>query len=35
MKGLKLAHSEDYMLMVRGIGDKKADTQTIVIHQVS
>jgi pyruvate kinase len=35
MKGLDLAHRGDYMLMVRGIGDKKADTQTIVIHQVS
>jgi pyruvate kinase len=35
MKGLNLAHSGDYLLMVRGIGDKKADTQSIVIHQIS
>jgi len=35
MKGLKLASSGDYMLMVRGIGDMRADTQSITIHRMS
>ena len=35
MKKLKLANTGDYMLMVRGIGDKKADTQSITIRQMA
>ena len=35
MKGLKLANSGDYMLMVRGIGEQQTDTQSITIHQMS
>jgi pyruvate kinase len=35
MKGLKLAGSGDFMLMVRGIGQKKTETQSITIHQMS
>ncbi len=35
MKRLKLANSGDYMLMVRGIGDKRTDTQSITVHQMS
>ncbi|MHB8846358.1 MAG: pyruvate kinase [Nitrospirota bacterium] len=34
MKGLKLANSGDTMLMVRGIGYKKTDIQSITIHQM-
>jgi len=34
MKGLKLAHSGDFMVMVRGIGQKKTVTQSITIHEV-
>jgi pyruvate kinase len=35
MKGLKLAGSGDYLLMVRGIGYKKTDIQSITVHQMS
>jgi len=35
MKGLKLANSGDYLLMVRGIGGMRADTQSITIHRMS
>jgi pyruvate kinase len=34
MKGLKLANSGDTMLMVRGIGYKKTDIQSITVHQM-
>jgi pyruvate kinase len=34
MKGLRLANSGDTMLMVRGIGYKKTDIQSITIHQM-
>lgn len=35
MKGLKLAKSGDYMLLVRGIGDKKSDKQSITVRRMS
>ena len=35
MKGLKLAKSGDYILMVRGIGYKRTDFQSITVHQMS
>jgi len=35
MKGLRLAGSGDYLLMVRGIGYKKTDIQSITVHQMS
>jgi len=35
MKRLKLAKSGDYQLMVRGIGYKKTDIQSITVHQMA
>jgi pyruvate kinase len=35
MRGLKLARSGDYLLMVRGIGYKRTDIQSITVHQMS
>ncbi len=35
MMGLKLAKSGDYLLMVRGIGYKRTDIQSITVHQMS
>jgi len=35
LKGLKLANSNDYLLLVRGIGDKKTNQQSITVHQIS
>ena len=35
MKERKLANSGDYLLLVRGIGDKKISTQSIIVHQMS
>ena len=35
MRKHELARSGDYMLMVRGIGYKKTDIQSIIVHQMS
>jgi hypothetical protein len=35
MKRLKLAKSGDYQLLVRGIGYKKTDMQSITVHQMA
>lgn len=35
MKGLHLAGSGDYLLLVRGIGDMKTDTQSITVYRMS